>query len=128
MLRVIETDEVFVLIVQFGGLDCPGKVAALSTRLRSSIKASGFLERVLHALRKLGDEQVGRDGSRWIDTVIEAQLLFVARLGLDDSVSALLEAGADKNTTTQILHGTYIPRRRLGRWRRRAPRWGRRSR
>ena len=86
---VAENPGVRLLTLQFAGLDCAGKMAALSKRTRTSIKESNFLGLLLRTLRAIGDEQSGRDGTRSTDTVIETQLLFAARLGLEDLVSSL---------------------------------------
>ena len=94
---VAENPGVRLLTLQFAGLDCAGKMAALSKRTRTSIKESNHFGLLLRSLKEIGDEQNARDGTRSIDTLIETHLSFAARLGLDDLVPALLTAGADKN-------------------------------
>ena len=87
-----ETPEVLLLTFQFAGLDCAGKMAALSKRTRTSIKESNLFGLLLRSLKEIGDEQNARDGTRSIDTLIETHLSFAARLGLEDLLIVTLHS------------------------------------
>ena len=73
---VAENLGVRLLTLQFAGLDCAGKMAALSKRTRTSIKESNHFGLLLRSLKEIGDEQNARDGTRSIDTLIETHLSF----------------------------------------------------